>query len=216
MDKPVRIALIDPYPIFREGVVRTIERSADLVLVAQGETITDAMKALRDAAPDILIIDINAADNCIEELKQLSQSCVGCKVIILTALDDVLSVSTALAMGVKGYILKGVTGLELIGAIKTVYDGQPFVTSELASRLLIEAKGGPLLPLRTSKLPTALSYREQEVLTHISKGLTNREVAAHLGVKVKTIKYYLTQVFKKLKVRNRLEAIQAYQKSNAD
>src|SRR5690242_7721529 len=175
MDKPVRIALIDPYPIFREGVVRTIERSADLVLVAQGETITDAMRALRDAVPDILIIDINAADNCIEELKQLSQSCAGCKVIILTALDDVLSVSTALAMGVKGYILKGVTGLELIGAIKTVYDGQPFVTSELASRLLIEAKGGPLLPLRTSKLPTALSYREQEVLTHISKGLTNRE-----------------------------------------
>lgn len=216
MDKPVRIALVDPYPIFREGVVRTIERSADLVLVAQGDTIADAMRALRDNAPDILIIDINAADNCIDELKQISENCAGCKIIILTALDDVLSVSSALALGVKGYILKGVTGLELIGAIKTVQSGQPFVTSELASRLLIEAKGGPLLPLRSSKVSAALSYREQEVLNQISKGLTNREVAAHLGVKVKTIKYYLTQVFKKLKVRNRLEAIQAYQKANGD
>jgi DNA-binding NarL/FixJ family response regulator len=215
MDRPIRIALIDPYPIFREGVVRTIGRFQDLAVIAQGET-SDAVAALGDATPDILIIDIDAAENCIREIRDLSHRYPRCKIIILTAVDDVLSVSNALALGVKGYILKGVTGLELIGAIKTVHSGQPFVTSELASRLLVEAKGGPLLPLRHVKLQASLSSREQQVLERVSKGLTNREIAEQLGVKVKTIKYYLTQVFKKLQVTNRLQAMQACLKSSRE
>jgi DNA-binding NarL/FixJ family response regulator len=119
-----------------------------------------------------------------------------------------------LAIGVRGYILKGVAGLELIAALKTIHAGQPFVTAELASRLLMDAKGGPLLPVRSPELHAALSSREQQVLARISKGRTNREIAEELGVTVKTIKYYLTQVFKKLKVANRIQAIQVSQKLN--
>jgi DNA-binding NarL/FixJ family response regulator len=74
-----------------------------------------------------------------------------------------------------------VAGSELIAALKAIHAGQPFVTAELASRLLMAAKGGPLLPLRGLELHAALSCRKQQVLAHISKGRTNREIAEELG-----------------------------------
>ena len=129
--------------------------------------------------------------------------------MILTALDDVLSVSNALAAGANGYILKGVSGLELIGALKAVHGGQPYVTAELAVRLLIGVKGKSLVPKRDAKVQAALTYREQQVLEHITKGYTNQEIAERLGLTIGTIKYYLSQLFKKLHVRNRVQAVLA-------
>lgn len=214
MPSPIRIAVIDPYPIFRKGIVCAIARCADFHLVAEGETTADAFSALQNYAPDILTIDSNAVADSVEDLQRICQHGSNCKVVILTGVDDALSVSNALAIGVRGYILKGVAGLELIAALKAIHAGQPFVTAELASRLLMDAKGGPLLPVRSPELHAALSSREQQVLAHISKGRTNREIAEELGVTVKTIKYYLTQVFKKLKVANRIQAIQVSQKLN--
>jgi len=97
-----------------------------------------------------------------------------------------------------------VSGLELIAALKTVNDGAPYVTAELAARLLI---GKSLLPQRMAKVQGALSYREQQLLDHITKGYTNQEIANKLGLTVGTTKVYLTQLFKKMRVRNRLQAV---------
>jgi two-component system, NarL family, nitrate/nitrite response regulator NarL len=214
MSNPIRIAVVDPYPIFREAVVQTITRSEDLLLVAEGATAAEARAAVREAEPDILLIDIGIPEGGIEAAVGIAKGASSCKLVVLTALDDVMSVSKALAAGVKGYILKGVSGTELVAAIKTIHRGLPFVTPELASRLLTEAKGGALLPMREAKLQAALSFREQQILTHVSKGLTNKEIAERLGLTVGTIKHYVTQLFKKMNVRNRLEAIQVAQKSD--
>jgi two-component system, NarL family, nitrate/nitrite response regulator NarL len=214
MSEPIRIAVIDPYPIFREAVVQTITRCADLALVAEGGTAAEARAAVRETEPDILLIDISLPEGGIDAAIGIAKSASNCKLVVLTALDDVISVSKALSAGVKGYILKGVSGTELVEAMKTIHRGLPFVTPELASRLLTDAKGGALLPLREAKLQAALSYREQQILTHVSHGLTNKEIADRLGLTVGTIKHYVTQLFKKMNVRNRLEAIQAAQKSD--
>jgi two-component system nitrate/nitrite response regulator NarL len=213
MSDAIRVAVVDPYPIFREAVVQTITRSEDLRLVAEGATLADARAALREAQPDVLLIDIGLPEGGIEAAVGIAKACSQCKLVVLTALDDAISVSKALAAGVKGYILKGVSGMELVAAIKTIHRGLPFVTPELASRLLTDAKGGALLPMREAKLQAALSYREQQILSHVSKGLTNKEIADQLGLTVGTIKHYVTQLFKKMNVRNRLEAIQVAQKS---
>ncbi|HJZ34540.1 MAG TPA: response regulator transcription factor [Hyphomicrobiaceae bacterium] len=214
MARPIRVAVVDPYPIFREAVVQTITRCPELLLVAQGATAADARAAVREAEPDILLIDISIPEGGIEAAIGIAKGGSSCKLVVLTALDDVMSVSKALAAGVKGYILKGVSGTELVAAIKTIDGGLPFVTPDLASRLLTDARGGALLPLREAKLKAALSYREQQILNHVSKGLTNKEIADRLGLTVGTIKHYVTQLFKKMNVRNRLEAIQAAQKSD--
>jgi DNA-binding NarL/FixJ family response regulator len=85
MPRPIRMAVIAPYPIFREGMVRTIARCADLALVAQGENTTDAFSALKNAAPDILTVDNDAVDHGIDDLQRICRDWPTCKVVILTA-----------------------------------------------------------------------------------------------------------------------------------
>ena len=128
--------------------------------------------------------------------------------MVLTSLDDVASVSKALAAGIQGYLLKGATGTELVAAIEAIHADQPYITPKLASRLLTQARGGPLSAIREPSQRLELSYREQQVLVRVSKGLTNKEIASQLGLNERTIKHYLTQLFKKMQVRNRLQAIQ--------
>jgi two-component system, NarL family, nitrate/nitrite response regulator NarL len=196
MFNPIRIAVVDPYPLYREGVVQTIARCADFVLVTEGEAAIDAQRIVREGGIDILMLDVVVL-KLPDEIEELAKSCANCKLVVLTARDDVVTVSVVLSAGVRGYILKGISGNELISAIRTIHAGQPYVTSDLASRMLVERLENDL----------ALSFRERQVLEHLSKGLTNREIAELLGLREKTIKFYLTTLFKKLNVTNRVQAI---------
>src|SRR5262245_45360290 len=142
MSSPIRIAVVDPYPLYRQGVAQTIVRSPDLALTAEGEGVADARRLLSAGGIDILMLDVTIFDGSARGVEELAKNCGECKLIILTALDDMFTVSAALAAGVRGYILKGVSGIELIATIKTVHAGQPFVTPELASRMLVEGVVG--------------------------------------------------------------------------
>jgi len=205
----VRVAVIDPYPLFRQGIMQTIMHADQLSLVAEGATWLDAQRAAGEHHPDVLIIDIGGLpDGGVDGVQEFLKVAPACKLVVLTSLDDVPSVSKALAAGIQGYILKGVTGAELVEAIATIHSGQPYITPKLASRLLTEARGGPLSAIREPIPKLELSYREQQVLIRISRGLTNKEIASQLGLNERTIKHYLTQLFKKMQVRNRLQAIQ--------
>jgi DNA-binding NarL/FixJ family response regulator len=197
----MRIVVIDPHPIFRQGVIRTIARSQGMECVGEGTTAEDARQLADEQQPDVLILDIAIAKGRAVVAEIVKQ---GIKCIVLTTLDDVLSVSNALASGANAYILKGVSGLDLIGALNGINDGAPYVAAELAARLLVAKT---LLPKRVAKVQGALSYREQQLLDHITKGYTNQEIANKLGLTVGTTKVYLTQLFKKMRVRNRLQAV---------
>ncbi len=204
----IRVAVIDPYPLFRQGIVQTIVNSTQLELVAEGATLEDARRAAREHRPDVIVIDIGVPESGIEAAQEFIRSQPHCKLVVLTSLDDVSSVSKALAAGIQGYLLKGATGIELVAAIEAIHGDQPYITPKLASRLLTQARGGPLSAIREPSQRLELSYREQQVLVRVSKGLTNKEIATQLGLNERTIKHYLTQLFKKMQVRNRLQAIQ--------
>jgi two-component system, NarL family, nitrate/nitrite response regulator NarL len=202
--------------MFRTGVVQTVAASGHFQIVAEGETAADARRVVRELAPDILLLDICLTENGFDAVRDISKIFPPCRIVVLTAIDDALSVSNALALGVKGYILKGVSGSELINALQTIHSGLPFLTPDLASRLLIDTRGGPLFrPLEATPLER-LTYREKQVLDRLSKGMTNDEIAKNLGLNIKTIKSYITQVFRKLKVNNRVQALKIAQNVNGD
>jgi DNA-binding NarL/FixJ family response regulator len=209
MHSPIRVAAIDTCPLYRLGVVQAIARSSQLLLVAEGATAMDARQALREKDPHILLLDMSTLENFAAK-QEIANSGSPCKIVVLTARDDPQSVSKALTIGAAGYILKAVSGAELVQAIETIDAGKPFITPELASRLLTEARGGPLVA-KDARKSSSLSYREQQMLDHASQGLTNHEIAEKLGLKVSTIKHYMTSLYKKMNASNRLQAIQASQ-----
>jgi hypothetical protein len=128
MHNPIRIAVIDTCPIFRLGVVQRIARNDHLLLVAEGTTAADAQQAIREANPHVLLLNMSVLE-CFDAKQEIVASHCNCK------RDDTSSVSMALAMGAAGYILKGVSGAELVQAIEILDSGKPFITAELASRL---------------------------------------------------------------------------------
>ena len=205
MPGAIRVGIVDPHPLYRQGVVKTIAGKPDFDLAFEGDTAADARAAALKRGLDILLLDITIFDGDFKQTHELKALDANLKLVALTAHDDLFTVSTILSAGVRGYILKGISGLDLVSALQTIYAGKPYVTPELASELLVvECQSAPTKEL------AVLTSRERQVLHHISTGLTNREVAARLGLHVKTIKYYLTGAFKKLNVSNRVQAMQLF------
>jgi two-component system, NarL family, nitrate/nitrite response regulator NarL len=205
MPGAIRVGIVDPHPLYRQGVVKTIAGRPEFSLAFEGDTASDAHAAALKRGLDILLLDISVFDGDFKQTHALKALDANLKLVALTAHDDLFTVTTILAAGVRGYILKGISGLDLVSALQTIYAGKPYVTPELASELLVvECQSAPTKEL------AVLTSRERQVLHHISTGLTNREVAARLGLHVKTIKYYLTGAFKKLNVSNRVQAMQLF------
>jgi len=210
MHSPIRVAVIDACPLFRLGVVHAVARARQLLLVAEGTTAIDAQQALREQNPHIVLVNMSTLE-ALAANQEIANSRSQCKFVFLTGRDDPPSVAKALADGAAGYILKAVSGAELVEAIETIAAGRPFITPTLASRLLTESRGGPLVP-ENRRRSAALSYREQQMLDHAAQGLTNQEIAERLGLKVSTIKHYMTRLYKKMKATNRIQAVKGSQR----
>jgi DNA-binding NarL/FixJ family response regulator len=207
--KPIRVAVIDPHPNFLEGVVQAIKRCDELELVARAANMRDMEFVLRLQQLDVLIIDNSISE--IEGVLDAVQRRFGCRVVVLTNLEDAKAITGGIAIAVHGYILKGVSGLELVSVIKKVSTGQIIVSPELTPQLLLAARNRKMA---ATKNLDPLSHREREVLQQVLRGLSNQEIAKVLGLRLGTVKQYMAHLFKKMRVRNRIEAIRALQRAN--
>jgi len=201
----IRIAVVDRQPLFRMGLVDTLA-CRKLVVVAEGETADDLRRIVQEAKPEILIFDISICGDSIGVAEKALRARSNLKIVILTASDDEKDVADAIRIGVHGYILKDVSGAELLKAIEMICLGQPYITPSLAARLLIRTKGKSLLADQAGDT-IGLTQRDRRVLRQLTKGLSNRELASELGVNVRTAKYYLSRLFKKMRVNSRVDAI---------
>jgi DNA-binding NarL/FixJ family response regulator len=186
--------------LFRVGLTEAIGASENLTVVAQGETAEDAFRMAQKVSLDILLLEIDMPGMGVDEIRLIAREKCNTKVIVLTASSDEALLIDALRAGAMGYLLKDVTRADLIRAIDCVHRGEPHVTPALAMCALSR-----LVAQRDDEL-VQLSTREQEVLSYLSQGLTNREIGSKLGLHIKTIKYHTVLLFAKLGVRNRVEA----------
>jgi two-component system, NarL family, nitrate/nitrite response regulator NarL len=214
----IRVGLVDDHPLYRTGVVQALHKTRNIRIVTEGGKLQDAIAMAADPALDILLLEIGVAGQGIETARAVSQFGPHAKLVILTASDNEDLLVQALKAGAQGFILKDVTGAELASAIEAVHRGQPYISPALASRLVSRiataANGSMALAAEQTPSRVDLTSREREVLDCLSQGLTNREIALHLGISIKTIKQHTMLLFSKLKVRNRVEAIIALRKSD--
>ena len=124
---------------------------------------------------------------------------------MLTASESELDVATALQAGARGYILKGSSGAEVAETVRAIFNGESYVAPGLAARLLLQMGKRPTVA--ASKPANDLTNREEEILSLVSRGMTNKEVANRLDLTERTVKYHMTSIMRKSKVRNRVEAM---------
>jgi two-component system, NarL family, nitrate/nitrite response regulator NarL len=208
VDSRIRIGLVDDHPIFRAGVIHALSASANLTVVAEGRNAEDALRMAADGMLDVLLLGHEACSNGVATTRAICRTGCRPKVLLLTSSDDEDLVVEALRAGAQGYLHKDVSGFDLIRAIETIHRGEAHVAPTLASRLLLRLIAGP----RTRGTGgdgadlVRLTARERQVLELLAEGFTNREIAAKLGVSIKTVKQFTMLIFSKLGVRNRVEA----------
>lgn len=201
--KNIRIAVVDDHPLFREGVVRSLNECPGFEIVAEGGSRDDAIAIAENSAPDVMLMDLSMPGQGLEAIEAVLQKQPSAKIIILTVSEASDDLACAVTRGAKGYVLKGIGSQGLVDVVKTVAAGESYVAPNLSARLVqslakaSEEKRDPF---------AELTQREKEVLELVASGLSNKRIALALDLHEKTIKHHMTRIFSKLNVTNRTEA----------
>ncbi|MDM9625333.1 response regulator transcription factor [Rhizobium sp. S152] len=203
--KTYRIVVADDHPIYRNGLVRSLEDEPEFEVVGEASTADDAVAAYREHSPDALLLDLSMPGGGHAALATILGDYPDAVVIVLTASEDDDDLFYAVKGGARGYVLKGVDASELVDIVERVIAGESYVSPDLASRILTELKpAAPRLP--ADNMLASLTPREEQILALVAEGNSNKEVARRLGLQEKTIKHNMTRILQKLKARNRTEA----------
>ncbi|MFC1989885.1 response regulator [Chloroflexota bacterium] len=202
----IRVIIADDHVLLREGTRQLLEKEADLEIVGEAGDGEEAVELVRKMKPDVAIVDIAMPKlNGIEVTKQIKTISPGTAVLILTGYDYDQYVFALLEAGALGYLLKGVSGQEVINAVRAVRAGKSVLHPVVARKALdhfVRARN----KTQAQKVP-ALTDREIEVLRLAAKGRGNKEIANELSLSVRTVQTHLVNVFNKLTVSSRIEAV---------
>jgi len=207
---PIRILVVDDHWHFREGVASLFRRIGDVALVGEAASGEEAVRLAEVLRPDIVLMDLKMPGmGGIEATRVMVGQQPGLGVIVLTMFDDDESVFAALKAGARGYVLKDASRGLLLQAIRTVAQGEALLGPSIARRMLEQFMHAPSHAVERS-VPTVfegLTLRETEVLRLIAGGLRNREIAERLAVSEKTVGNHISNIFSKLHVTDRRQAI---------
>ena len=201
----IRILVADHHPIFRDGLVQSLEETGEFRVVATASSASEAIKLADQKRPDIALLDLSMPGNGLNAVKEIANAGTADQIAMLTVSEDDDNVATALANGAIAYIMKGVSAAELRRVLKGVASGEPHVSSGLASKVLTFMSNEK----RKSEEPSPfddLTKREVDILRLVALGKSNREIADDLSLQEKTIKHYMTAIMGKIHARNRVEA----------
>ena len=203
----IPVLLCDDHPLFLLGLKTFLEKQNGIKIIGEA---TDSETLLRLATrlqPQIIIMDMSTAKrDDFSILHQLSELCPDTKVIIIKGYCDPIDLLRSIRAGAQGYLFKSSDPMLILNAIATIRNGKPWIQREFTEQLF-----DVISDLSRAVTPPSiqtLSLREQEILRLVAEGLSNKEIANRLYLSVQTIKVYLTRIFRKLGVRNRVEAAQ--------
>jgi DNA-binding NarL/FixJ family response regulator len=205
MMNPIRIIIADDHPVFRFGLRALLQTEPDTEVVGEATTGQEAIALAAELKPDIILMDLNMPDiSGIEATRRILQKNPDVGILIITMFDDD-SVFAAMRAGARGYLLKGAEGEETLRAIRAVANGEAIFSPAVAKRVMQflaqppSAEPEPAFP--------DLTPREREVLALLAQGLTNHAIAERLVLSPKTVRNHVSNIFSKLQVADRAEAI---------
>ncbi|MFO1143391.1 MAG: response regulator transcription factor [Amaricoccus sp.] len=200
----ITTVLADDHPIFRDGLARTLAESGAFAILGAGGSADEAVALVERHAPDLALLDISMPGGGIDAARRIRAAAPRTRIAMLTVSEADEDVAGALRAGAIGYVLKGISGSDLVAVLSGVARGEAHVSPALAARILGDFQAPPR---RRAKNPIdTLTHREEEILRRVATGMSNREVAAALGIQEKTVKHYMTAILEKLEARNRVEA----------
>ncbi len=212
-DDMIRVAVVDDHPLMRDGIVSRLKREPGIEVVAEGQSADEALAIAERLLPDVMLVDINMPGGGLNALKWIADRCPAVATIVITVREDEQTVEQALRVGARGYVLKGISGADLVQTICAIHGGDLYITPTLAARLLARNEPGSPSTVAGRQQLDMLNAREAEILSLIATGKINKEIATELGLSEKTIKHYVTNILQKLQVRNRVEAALIAQRS---
>src|SRR5260370_40442274 len=202
----IRILAADDHPLFLDGLRLLLNSEADIELVAEASSGEQAVEFAAKLQPDLVLMDIRMPGlNGIEATRRIVTVSPHIAVLILTMFDDDESVLAAIRAGARGYFLKGTRQEAVLGAIRAVYSGAVIFGAPIAQRLLSYLSTPRSNP--ASDIFPELTEREVEVLNFIAAGYNNTEIAERLVLSPKTVRNHVSNVFRKLEVADRAQAI---------
>jgi DNA-binding NarL/FixJ family response regulator len=202
----IRILLADDHVILRQGTRQLLEHESDMDVVGEASDGAEAVELVRNLKPDVVIIDVAMPGmNGIEATKKIKEILPGTKILVLTGYDYDEYIFSLLEIGAAGYLLKDVSGDELVDAIRAVYMGEPVLHPTVMRKLMERCK--TLSPRKTENPADVLSEREMEVLKLAVSGKSNKDIAEALNISLRTVQAHMRSIFNKIGVGSRSEAI---------
>ena len=202
----VRVLVVDDHPLYREGLVTAVSTMPDKEVVGEAADGEEALRLVAALAPDVVVMDLHMpGTNGVDATRRLTASHPDVAVLVLTMLENDESVFSAVRAGAKGYLLKGANRAEIGRALDAVVHGEVVFSAGIAQRVMAWFAAGPGEP-QVAPFP-ALTEREREVLDLVARGLTNAAIAQRLFLSDKTVRNHVSNVFAKLHVAGRAEAV---------
>lgn len=205
MDK-TRIIIADDHPLFRKGMRAMLESLPEMEVVGEAATGEAAIALAGDLAPDVIVMDLQMPGGTgLAATRAILNASPHIRILMVTLFDDGESVFTALRAGARGYILKDTEAGEMARAVQAVSRGEAIFSPAIANRLIdFFATPHPLVP---KEVFPSLTEREREILRLIAQGRANADIARQLSLSVKTVHNYVSNIFSKLQVADRAQAI---------
>ena len=202
-----QVYLVDDHPIVRQGLIKLIEQEEGLEVCGESGTVSEALEALKELGPDVVLVDISLEkSNGLELIKLVDDLGMQIPMLVLSMHDETLYAEHALRAGASGYVMKQAAAGTLIQAIEKVLSGEIYVSKSMSSQMLKMAFRSSGEDTRTGT--ETLSMRELEVFELIGRGNSTREIAEQLHLSVKTIETYRAHIKDKLHLRNGTELMQ--------
>jgi NarL family two-component system response regulator LiaR len=206
LTRKIRIVLADDHPLMRQAIGMWLEKQQDLEVIAEANNGKEAIDIAVMLQPDIVIIDISMPKiNGLEATRQITSKCPNTEVLALTVHGDTEHIHGMLQAGASGYLMKNVSGEEVVHAVRAVFAGENVLPNIVPEDSTVDSYGDNAIV--RAEIVNPLSLRELKVLKWVASGLSNKDIAVKMELSLRSVKAILTSIFVKMNAASRTEAI---------